>query len=267
MGESTTPTYDPVTMSAENQPADLASFKSADLLPSQSYQPMDQKPPAPPPKSSSGESDAGSFVFDNADQAAEQATEPTSTTLDEPGSYDLRPPPPAVSISNAERLAASLFSVDHLNLILSDQGLAHNFAVFLNTYLPRLNSVLVQYQETQKAVAAVHYANCLAERAFADVLHVGPEAAVLDNEFEKEFQRLAEELVSDGLSAYITYKLVQVVTECLVKEITGKQVPFMRGLAEGIAEVYCMTDPNIPDNPIVYASEGNPGFNLLFMSA
>lgn len=30
----------------------------------------------------------------------------------------------------------------------------------------------------------------------------------------------------------------------------------MRELVQGLVEVYCLTDPSLPDNLIVYASEG-----------
>lgn len=255
MGDENAPTYERVVSPYGHKKHLLGSFNTADLLPPRTRLDSHVEQPIIVPMLSSPESEAGSFIFDNGDQSVEQTTERTSTQ-DEPGSYDLKAPPPAVPLSNAERLALSLFSVEHLNLILRDQTLAHSFAVFLNTYRPRLDSVLVRYQEAQKAIAALKYANALTENAFCDVLDIGPEAASLGPEFEAEFQRVTDELVSEGLSAYVSHKLVQIVTECLVKEVTGNQMPHMQGLASGVAETYCMTDPNLPDNPIVYASEG-----------
>lgn len=49
--------------------------------------------------------------------------------------------------------------------------------------------------------------------------------------------------------------MVRVVTDCLVKEITDCSAPITRELVEGLAEAYCLTDPSLPDSPIVYASE------------
>ena len=258
---ATTYTYEGVISPDGNKKRLLGSFTGTDLILNPPGSRITGAKPAAANMSSSGESDAGSFVFDNGDPNLEQeiTTPRTSTVLDEPGSYDLKPPPPTVPHSNVEKLAAALFSVEHLNLILRDHALAHSFAVFLETYRPRLYPVLMRYQEAQKAIAALHYANESAESAFGDMLEIDPRPAVLGTEFDKEYERVNGELVSDGLTAFITYKLVQTVTECLVKEITGNQVPLLRGLMEGIAEVYCLTDPNLPDNPIVYASEGgNP---------
>lgn len=245
----------------------LASFNSLYLLPHSppTSEPNDPRPDSIASMSSAHGSDSGSVVFDNGDhngQSGEHETEETSTTPDEPGSYDLKPPPPAVSLSNAERIAELLFSVGHLNLILRDHFLAQGFAKFLSAYRPHLSRVLMQYQECQKAIASIHYANALVESAFGDTLRIEdiePDAAALGPEFEKEFLKVQDQLLSEGLTAFITHKLVQTVTECLVKEISGNQLPFMRGLAEGIAETYCMTDPNLPDNPIIYASEGGWG--------
>ena len=69
-------------------------------------------------------------------------------------------------------------------------------------------------------------------------------------------QENVESLLEDALPAYVTHRLTQLVTESLVKEITGNNAPIMRELIPSLAEVYCITDPSLPDNPIVYASEG-----------
>lgn len=68
-------------------------------------------------------------------------------------------------------------------------------------------------------------------------------------------QETVEELVNDALPAYATSRLVSLVTESLVKEITGQNTPLMREMIPSLAEVYCVSDPSLPDNPIVYASE------------
>lgn len=63
-------------------------------------------------------------------------------------------------------------------------------------------------------------------------------------------------LVMDALPAHVTYTLVKVVTDVMVKEITGTtQIPIMQGLIEGLTEVFCLTDPSQKENPIIYASD------------
>lgn len=171
--------------------------------------------------------------------------------------YDLAPPPPRVSHENAELLAERLFSADHLNVILKDPSLSHRFTGFLNRYRPNSVPTLVRYLESQKALAAIRYANSLADQiSIPSRRSSRSEVAVVDTKFESFSRRAIDELVSEALPAYITYRMVQVVTECLVKEITGNNTPLMQELVQGLAEVYCLTDPSLPDNPIVFASEG-----------
>ena len=40
----------------------------------------------------------------------------------------------------------------------------------------------------------------------------------------------------------------------MIREVTGSQIPMMRGLVNGLTESFCITDPHLPDNPIVLAS-------------
>lgn len=178
-------------------------------------------------------------------------------TSQEGSSYDLKPPPPTKSHANIEFLAGRLFSVDHLDAILSDHVSSSCLARFLNTYQPRSAEVLKHYADSKKAVLAVEYANSLAAR-----LHTSSErrpelAATLDRGFQAQMNQQIQVLVNDALPAYITHRLTQVVTDHLVKEITQNSAPIMRELIPNLAEVYCMTDPSLPDNPIVYASQGN----------
>ncbi|QDS74509.1 hypothetical protein FKW77_007162 [Venturia effusa] len=173
------------------------------------------------------------------------------------GNYDLKPPAPSVSISNGEMLADQLFSPKHLDLILADRTLAVKFTSFLDKYLPHSKPTLARYQATQKAKAAVAYANAIAETLADESASLRPRipAVLLDRNFEDESVKARDELVSDALPAYVTNRLVNIVTECLVKEVTGTNAPIMRELVPGLAEVYCLSDPSVPDNPIVYASQ------------
>lgn len=197
-------------------------------------------------------------VFDQAEEQPEQYTEPTTALgsgSDEP-SYDLKPPPPSVSHDNVEALATRFFSVDHLELILRDHNFAARFTRFLNQYRPAHIPALVSYLETKKAITAIEYANAIADHIPTLPGHPPYVAATLDDRFEAKSRRTVEDLVEEALPAYVTHRLVTLVTDTLVKEITGNNAPVMRELIPSLAEVYCVTDPSLPDNPIVYASEG-----------
>lgn len=58
------------------------------------------------------------------------------------------------------------------------------------------------------------------------------------------------------MPAFITHDLIGVVTDLVSKDITGQAIPVVRDLVGNLAEVFCLTDPSIHDNPIIYASEG-----------
>ena len=185
-----------------------------------------------------------------------QRTPPDYTGQD----FNLAPPPPKQAHKLLDNVAERLFSDDHLRIILRDPAQFLRFIAFVNRYKPQVAPVLTRFLETQKAIKAVEYAN-----AIADTLGPVPgehssytpvAAALLDGRFEARSKRAFDTLVTEALPATITHTLVNVVTDVMVKEITGNTLPVMRDLVAGLNEVFCLTDPSLPDNPIVYASEG-----------
>lgn len=177
--------------------------------------------------------------------------------------FDLRPPPPNKPVKFLDNLSEQLFSGDHLNVILRDPSFFLRFTAFLNRYRPHSAPVLVRYLEAQKAMKAVEYANVLAQSVKplpGDPPGQSPcPAASIDPRFEARAKKAFGIIVSEALPAYITHALVKVVTESMVREITGTTMPVMRELVGGLAEVFCLSDPSMKDNPIVYASEGIHG--------
>lgn len=260
-------------LSAEQDSPVLGNFNPSQLLP-ESLQRLDDHhptdgayahpPPALPMSSPAASDDGAPSVFDEPHEHANN-TDPTDLSRhasgDEP-EYDLKPPPPSMPQSNVEWLSEKLFSSDHLRTILRNPTQSLRFTTFLKKYRPQQMPALVRYLETQKAIAAVEYANSVAEQlsSYTQQSHshstTSYTAAAFDGRFEITARRCAEDLIGEALPGYVTHRLVQIVTECLVKEIIGNNAPIMRELVQGLAEVYCLTDPSLPDNPIVYASEG-----------
>ncbi|KAF2748170.1 hypothetical protein M011DRAFT_458060 [Sporormia fimetaria CBS 119925] len=181
-------------------------------------------------------------------------------TTSEDDAFDLAPPPPRRFHVNAEEIAERLFSAEHLDVILKDASLSSRFTNFLNRYLPRSVPTLVRYMDAQKASAALRYANSLAEQVGAAPQRASRrsskrDTATVDPSLEAVSRKALDDLVGEALPAYVTYRMVDLVTEVLVKEIVGNNTPLMREMVQGLAEVYCMSDPSLPDNPIVFASE------------
>lgn len=172
--------------------------------------------------------------------------------------FDLQPPNASTRVNGAE-ISKKLFSVEHLQLILLDRTFCTRFAAFLKQYRPELSPILSRYQATQKAKKAVEYANAIAQGLpYLSRESVGGDltpAATFHDTFQSRSSSAESILVENALPAYLTYRLVSVTTENLVKEITGQNIPLMKDMIENIAEVYCLTDPSQPDNPIIYASE------------
>lgn len=228
------------TLFAKKSSPTMSSFNPSKILPEpfpllddHAFNPPPLFPAIIVPQMSSDSLHAAPSVFSAAEEHVTY-TEPTRTTTrepshqGEPNAYDLKPPPPTISRANAELLSDSLFSVDHLNLILRDPTLSLRFTTFLNKFRPLATPILVRYLESQKAIAAIRYANAIAEQITSLAHSSSRTAAILDPKFESRSRRAVDELVSDALPAYITYRLTHVVTECLVKEITGNNAPIMR---------------------------------------
>ncbi|PPJ56411.1 hypothetical protein CBER1_00747 [Cercospora berteroae] len=182
----------------------------------------------------------------------------TRDSIEERDSYNLKPPPPIRphQLNNElEALSERFFSADHLDLILKDHALTVRFKQFLKTYRPAYIDVLKDYIEAKKAIAAIEYANAVANRLQSPATYSPLRTARLDERFETQAKQKEQTLVEDALPAYLTHRLVCLVTDTLVKEITGNSAPIMHELIPSLAEVYCISDPSVQDNPIVYGSE------------
>ena len=175
--------------------------------------------------------------------------------------FDLKPPPATGSNAKIEDLMSRLYAPEHLHLILADHALFLKFSSFLNRYKPHLVPTLIRYLEMKKAMKAIAYGNSLARKIrwpshtdYSLFSRLG--AGMTDTRFEDYAQRELDLLCSEALQAFTAHSLVDCVVDCVQKDITGQPVPAMQALVGQLAEVFCMTDPSLPDNPIIYASEG-----------
>lgn len=180
----------------------------------------------------------------------------------EDGSYDLVAPPdeinsrPRVSL---EKRCQQLFSTEHLQAIFADPVLFRRFAKFISTHRPSSVPVLIYYLDAMKALKAIAYANNLASSldtiAKLEFTKSAPEAVVhevLKDKAAKAF----ESLVQEDLPPYIAHIYINIVSPSISRRISGTLAPHLQLASEGLAEVFCLTDPSREDNPIVFASEG-----------
>ncbi|KAI9806088.1 MAG: hypothetical protein M1833_004495 [Piccolia ochrophora] len=178
---------------------------------------------------------------------------------DDPKSYDLVAPPDANSKAfSLETRAGQLFSREHLEIIFADPALLLKFTAFLSSYRPRSVPILIYYLDAMKAIKAISYANAVAEalEPIDDLdFTTHPARSTVNSVLEDKAEKAFEALVREELPAYITHSYVQVVSLSITRRITGTLPMDLREASEGLAEVFCLTDPSRPDNPIVFASE------------
>ncbi|KAL6715708.1 hypothetical protein ACLMJK_006669 [Lecanora helva] len=182
-------------------------------------------------------------------------------TGDLAGSFDLVAPPEETHHQSysLERRSEQLFSRAHLEIIFSTPSTLLRFTAFLSTHRPQSVPILIYYLDALKALKAIKYANAIAE-ALSPISGYDFTANLAqpttNNELEEKAASAFAALTQEDLPAFITQMYVQIVSLSISRRITGTLAPHLREASEGLAEVFCLTDPSRPDNPIVFASEG-----------
>lgn len=179
---------------------------------------------------------------------------------DDPASFDLVSQEQGGGAGfQLENRSDIMFSRAHLEEIFKDRTLLLQFTNFLSANRPQSISVLVYYLDALKALRAIAYANSIADSLGKIDGHEFAEQKVentINPMLKKKAEQAFETLVRDDLPAYVTYTFISVVSLSIQRRITGTLAPHLRESSEGLAEVFCLTDPSRPDNPIVFASEG-----------
>lgn len=214
------------------------------------YRPYDRGSDLPPLQANS-----------NLDETEEDAYRPASD--DEAGSYDLLGPGSLEDAQkkswNLEKQSQALFSKEHLQIIFGDPSFLLKFTSFLGLHRPQSVPILVHYLDSLKALRALHYANAILEGLDA-VPGLDFTSPTIDPTRNATLLKRATDafdyLVREELPAYVTHEYIQIVSASISARISGMLAPHLREASEGLAEVFCLTDPSRPDNPIVFASEG-----------
>lgn len=163
-------------------------------------------------------------------------------------------------VAPLEKRSELLFSREHLQLVLADSTLSLKFSDFLRTYRPDSVPILAYYLDAIKALKTIRYAEAIIKglepipgHAFTAEANSATMAWVMEDKAD----RALDVLVKDDLPAFIAYIYVRTVDVALVDRVTGNEDLGSRGVADGLAEVFVLSDPSRPDNPIVFTSEGN----------
>lgn len=179
---------------------------------------------------------------------------------DDPASYNLVTPAQGEKEEfSLEKASEILFSKDHLQVIFADSAFLLKFTSFLGQYRPKSVPLLVHYLDSLKSLRAIHYANAICEGLDPVVGLDFTQQTIkptINTFLETRANAAFDILVRDELPAFITHQYIQIVSKSISARITGMLSPHLREASEGLAEVFCLTDPSRQDNPIVFASEG-----------
>ena len=180
---------------------------------------------------------------------------------DDPSSFDLISPKENLGDMRLglEKKAELLFSHDHLTEIFADPKLLFKFTSFLSSARPKSMLLVQYYLDSLKAIKAVNYANAVYKALEPRSSHKYTESSpqpTLKAILEENMNHAFDAMLRDDLPAYVASTYVQVVSVSIQQRITGTMAPRLRDASEGLAEVFCLTDPSRTDNPIIFASEG-----------
>ncbi|KAI1173708.1 hypothetical protein F4777DRAFT_600227 [Nemania sp. FL0916] len=177
----------------------------------------------------------------------------------DPASFDLVAPPEVPEPQySAEVKSELLLSVDHLKIIFDDPKHTQKFSDFLYAQKPESVPLLNYYLNLVKAQRAIGYADAII-RELASMNRTPSSELALTETIGKSLMGRAEEtfgvLAQEELPAYITHVWTKIVNATIRQRITNTLPPNLRELSEGLAQVFCLTDPSRDDNPIVFASQ------------
>ncbi|KAK7992946.1 hypothetical protein PG988_001740, partial [Apiospora saccharicola] len=181
----------------------------------------------------------------------------------DPGSFDLVAPGYEENAQRCkyelETRSDLLFSRRHLQAIFDDPTQLRRFSSFLYEHRPASIALLKYYLGLLKALRAIEYSNSVTQKLHpppdTDVTQDKGEAFGLPGTYNEDLQMQADlafgHLTREDLPMYITHVWIRTVSVSIKHRIMGT----LPHVSEGLAEVFCLTDPSRTDNPIVFTSD------------
>lgn len=179
----------------------------------------------------------------------------------EESSFDLVAPYEgyAAPLHTLERQADLMFCSDHMLAIVSNPRYLARFREFLAQERPGSFSTLTYYLNAAKSLKAIQYANALVRLAvdvptsgIQTAEHpVGPTANIA---LEQRVQAALDALTAEELPDFITSTCVNITGKVVEERVRGTLPDKFKGTADALGEVFCLTDPSRPDNPIIFTS-------------
>jgi hypothetical protein len=181
-------------------------------------------------------------------------------TEDDPRSFDLVPATTGGPKRgyNIEERANLLVSGRHLQTIFDDPRLYKNFVSWIQTYRPGSVPRLTIYRQAIKAIQAIKYSNAITSSMMPVEGRPFTEDRIEETVYphlEELAKRAFDELVAEDFPAYICSIWIPIIAATVHQRINGALPDSLKQASEGLAEVFCLTDPRQKDDPIVLASK------------
>jgi hypothetical protein len=153
--------------------------------------------------------------------------------------------------------AAYLLGADHLRRILKQDDLLFNFNSFLLSYRPADVAVLQYYLSALRALDLISAANALIT-TLPSSYDYGFDAAyvpIVSNPIlERKVEQAFAVLQYESLPAYVAYGF-HMTNASLHRKVTGALGAGSSAQSDSLAQMFCVTDPEQIDNPIIFASK------------
>lgn len=189
----------------------------------------------------------------------EDNLEPLQEEELDPGSFDIiAPEDQGYKPYSVEDRSDLLFSKEHMGVILRDPRLLGDFRSFLAASRPASLPLLTYYLEAEKAIRAIKYANSVTaalRNLDGHDFTAGPTDDAINHALQARHDAAFETLTRDELPRFITNVWMGIVSLSMRRKITGSMPTDQQSTSEGLAEVFCLSDPSRHDNPIILASD------------
>ncbi|KAK2603412.1 hypothetical protein QQS21_004362 [Conoideocrella luteorostrata] len=194
----------------------------------------------------------GALDDDNLQPLREDEFDPASFDIVAPSSHEH-------GVYSLAKRSELLFSEKHMGVILGDSRLLGQFTQFLAVVRPASVPLLTYYLNAEKAIRAIKYANSVASESLLKLdghdFTTGAVDDTINAALEAKHEAAFKLLARDELPMYITHVWIRIVSLSIKRRIVGTMPMHLRDQSEGLAEVFCLTDPSRNDNPIILASD------------
>ena len=159
---------------------------------------------------------------------------------------------------SVETLDDFLFSIHHLKDVLEDREMSVKLKMFLQRHQPSAINHVARFSNLKKALRSLRYAE-----AIVNDLESSKNATVASKVgmfampwvIQEEIDATLNLFVGDEFRAFVADIYARMSGEALADRVIGGYSSKGVDVVPGLAEVFVLSDPTRPDNPIVFTSD------------